>query len=201
MYKNKKGFTRSSTSSSSRNEKASREVVVGGADTAPSKTTPLPFASKRRDGFTLIEMLIVIAIIGILASILLVGLGTFRGRGRDARRISDLRQVQNALELYFNQQGRYPLTSEISKWGDLRSKLTGAGIGVSTIANDPTVGKEYGYCSIDGTKYVLGAVLEDAGNPVLKDQENTTFSCAPVTAPSPGCHSSSNDSAGYCITL
>lgn len=151
----------------------------------------------QRKGFTLIEMLIVIAIIGILASILLVGLGTFRGRGRDARRISDLRQVQNALELYFNQTGAYPLTMD---WASLRTTLVGGNIGVSTIANDPTAARSYGYCS-DGTKYVLEAVLEDAANPTLKDQENTAFSCAPNAIPATACHDGSNGTGGYCLTL
>lgn len=49
-------------------------------------------------GFTLIELLVVIAVIGMLASIVLVSLGPVRGRARDARRISDVRQMALALE-------------------------------------------------------------------------------------------------------
>ena len=52
---------------------------------------------KKEKGFTLIEMLIVVATIGLLASVVLVGLGSFRSRGRDARRIADIRSVQNSL--------------------------------------------------------------------------------------------------------
>jgi prepilin-type N-terminal cleavage/methylation domain-containing protein len=55
-----------------------------------------------KKGFTLIEVLTVVAIIGLLASIVLVGLGSFRTRGRDTRRIADLRSTQNALELYLD---------------------------------------------------------------------------------------------------
>src|SRR3989344_8228057 len=61
-----------------------------------------------RKGFTLIELLVVIAIIGILASVILVGVASFRGKGRDARRISDVHQLQNALELYFTSNASYP---------------------------------------------------------------------------------------------
>ena len=50
-----------------------------------------------KKGFTLIELLVVIAVIGILASVILVGVASFRGKGRDARRVSDVRQLQNAL--------------------------------------------------------------------------------------------------------
>lgn len=61
-------------------------------------------------GFTLIELLVVIAIIGLLASIVLASLNSARKKARDARRQADLKQLQNALELYANDNGGlYPL--------------------------------------------------------------------------------------------
>lgn len=67
-------------------------------------------------GFTLIELLVVIAIIGMLASIVLASLSNARAKSRDARRISDLRQVQLAVELFYDQVGEYPQAPGHATW-------------------------------------------------------------------------------------
>ena len=63
---------------------------------------------KTKKGFTLIELLVVIAIIGLLATLSVVSLNNARERARDARRLSDVRQIQTALELYYNIENVYP---------------------------------------------------------------------------------------------
>lgn len=61
----------------------------------------------------MIELLVVIAIIGILSSIVLVSLNSARQKARDVRRLSDIRQILLALELFFDDNGHYPgLTNE-----------------------------------------------------------------------------------------
>lgn len=62
-------------------------------------------------GFTLIELLVVIAIIGILSSVILASLNTAREKAYDARRESDLKEVQTALELYYSDHNGYPPTA------------------------------------------------------------------------------------------
>lgn len=63
-----------------------------------------------KKGFTLIELLVVIAIIGILSSVVLASLSTARQKSRDAKRISDVGQVQLALELFFDANQSYATT-------------------------------------------------------------------------------------------
>lgn len=109
---------------------------------------------KEHKGFTLVEMLIVVAIIGLLSSTILIGLGPARAKARDARRIADLRQVQNGLENYYNDKNMYP-GSTASPGGtseDLYAGITGLPL-------DPFGGK-YGYIRVSNRSYVLGACLE-----------------------------------------
>ena len=68
----------------------------------------MSFSTKNNKGFTLIELLVVVAIISLLSSIIFASLGSARAKARDTRRMADLRQLQTALELYFNDVGRYP---------------------------------------------------------------------------------------------
>lgn len=65
---------------------------------------------KKEQGFTLIELLVVIAIIGILAGMVLVSMGGARSKARDARRLSDMRQLISAQEMYYGDNDVY-LTS------------------------------------------------------------------------------------------
>lgn len=66
-------------------------------------------------GFTLLELLIVIAIIGILISIGVVSYSSAQKKSRDSRRTADLKAVQNAWEQYYaDNNGSYPATCTIS---------------------------------------------------------------------------------------
>lgn len=124
------------------------------------------FRTSESRGFTLIELLVVIAIIGILSSVVLASLNGARKKGRDARRISDLKQIQLALEMYYD--------SNSSEYPDALSSL--APTYISTVPADPnstgSCSNTYCYdnltsagaaCSVSGgvcTNYILGAHIE-----------------------------------------
>jgi len=61
-------------------------------------------------GFTLVELLVVITIIGVLSTMTVVYLESARMSARDARRLADIKQIQLALKMYYNDLGAYPAT-------------------------------------------------------------------------------------------
>ncbi|NCN22404.1 type II secretion system protein [Candidatus Falkowbacteria bacterium] len=63
---------------------------------------------KSKKAFTLIELLVVIAIIGLLSTLSVIALNSARAKSRDAKRISDVKQMQLALEMYFDDMADYP---------------------------------------------------------------------------------------------
>lgn len=116
-------------------------------------------------GFTLIELLVVIAIIGILSSIVLASLNSARQKGRDARRISDIKQLQLANELFYDANGQYASTT---------AGLVQGGY-IAAIPVDPQTNAGYLYTGLQGSatgastcaSYHIGATLEQTGHSVL----------------------------------
>jgi len=75
------------------------------------------FLAKNYTGFTLIELLVVISIISVLSSVVFGALNDARTKARDTQRIQALKEVQKALELYYNDNdGTYPIVDEVPFW-------------------------------------------------------------------------------------
>ena len=72
--------------------------------------------TSRNHGFTLIELLVVISIISLLSSVVLTSVNSARAKARDARRIVDLKELQKALELYYDSNNAYPANN--TWWGN-----------------------------------------------------------------------------------
>jgi prepilin-type N-terminal cleavage/methylation domain-containing protein len=122
--------------------------------------------NKNKRGFTLIELLVVIAIIGLLSTLSVVALNNARSRARDARRVADVKQIQTALELYYNAVNQYPTDAEFNS-----GKISTGSIDfmdpvpeAPTPADcDPASDNDYTYTQEDsGASYTLTYCLGDA---------------------------------------
>ena len=66
----------------------------------------------RRSAFTLVEIMVVLVILGLLASIVTVSVNDYLVTGKQTTVRTEIAQISNALELYFTEQGRYPTNDE-----------------------------------------------------------------------------------------
>jgi len=119
-----------------------------------------------KKGFTLIELLVVIAVIGILSTVVLVSLSGVREDARDARRMSDISQIGQAMEMYNIATGSY----KDSNAGV--NNITSIGTYMAVVPTDPTNVTPYQYTWLEGTTtyYCVYATLEGV--------TPTTYYCA-----------------------
>ena len=128
-------------------------------------------------GFTLVELLVVMAIISILATLIVGGFRSSQIRGRDAQRKSDLKQLANALELFYQDYGKYPSASggniaacsynptlgsgSACNWGSGELNDTKTTY-MKVVPKDPASGQNYLYkVNSTNTKFQLYAHLEN----------------------------------------
>ncbi len=114
---------------------------------------------KIQTGFTVVEVLIVIALIAVLTAIIYPSVSEIRAKNRDATRIADISNLQLSLYKHYSQNGFYP--EDIS---DLVSEY------LSTVPTDPKTGEQYYYVEMKKISdhstspkcvfYHLGTVLE-----------------------------------------
>jgi general secretion pathway protein G len=97
-------------------------------------------------GFTFLELLVVIGLIGILTVMAVVSYGSVNKRSRDARRKSDIEQLRSALEMYRADNGYYPdgpsTFTAVSSDTNLTQALASY---VSTFPKDPKDDVTYPY--------------------------------------------------------
>jgi prepilin-type N-terminal cleavage/methylation domain-containing protein len=123
-----------------------------------------------RKGFTLIELLVVIAIISIIASFTVVIFFNARVKGRDAKRVSDIRQVQQALDIYFNDNGVYPsaITAGNTFVGPnsityMQRVPAPPGVNDGACISDPYTYSSTAPYSVYTLTYCLGGVVQNIG--------------------------------------
>lgn len=121
-----------------------------------------------KKGFTLIELLVVIAIIGLLSTLAVVALGSARQKANDAKRLSDIKQIQTALELYYTDNNSYPIAASAVNLGDTNHVcLNTAGFTTTGCSNPymglvpkgPVAAEYYTYTGSTST-YTISATLQ-----------------------------------------
>ena len=130
-----------------------------------------------RKGFTLVELMIVIAIIGILAAVLYPSLMGYLERTRDTNRQQAMNQVGTALGTYFADMNAYPSPTGTTKClDDIKGDLEGTGKAVQylkTLPKDPKAASNkiencasgYAYFNLkDTSAYMVGAKMEVVTN-------------------------------------
>jgi len=131
-----------------------------------------------KKGFTLVELLVVIAIIGILSTLSVVSLNSARAKSRDARRLSDIKQIRTALDMYYDSSSTYPLSCTTTLGTGNCACLTSVGwtntsttnctgtIFMQKVPSDPLSSASYTYTSTSsGQSYEIVYKLEaNSGN-------------------------------------
>ena len=119
-----------------------------------------------KNGFSLIELLVVISIIGVLAGVLLMNFVGVRERAADTRKKNDLVQLKKALRLYYNDHQSYPDVADLPAEGIFEDSVSGTVYMKSM--------PEYGEYSVstDGESFVLVVKLDNESDESIANSQS-----------------------------
>jgi prepilin-type N-terminal cleavage/methylation domain-containing protein len=115
-----------------------------------------------KKGFTLIELMVSIAIIGILASLMYINITGIKAKQRDAQRLMRVNEIAKALNIYFANAQLYPVYTGNITGSDTMTQAVEAAGSISQIPTDPINSGSYvfGYESTNGTDFTISFCLE-----------------------------------------
>jgi general secretion pathway protein G len=127
-----------------------------------------------KKGFTLIELLVVIAIIGLLSTLAVVSLNNARSKSRDAKRVSDVKQIQTALELYYADQNGYPAGTTLTLGSSSARCLSSGSAFAATCSGTTYMGNVPANPLPNGANYVYNVGGTNATYTITFTLEGTT---------------------------
>lgn len=131
-------------------------------------------------GFTIVELLIVIVVIGILAALVVTTYGGIQGKARDSKRQSDLQALQTQIEAYYATNNYYPALADMNStsWRTTNMKSLDAGAMTDPSSSTATLS---GTAASTSNQKVYGYVATDAGGTTCA-AASTTCSTYTLTA-------------------
>ncbi len=160
---------------------------------------------KNNKGFTILELLVVIAIIGILSAVVLAALNSSRSKGRDAKRIEEIRQIINAVELSYNTTGKYPSRAQFLNQTEANKAQNPLSPYLWPIPKDPKTNAQYNYTGLRPgvtpanapcSGYHIGVSLEN-DNKLLQADSDFTSSNTPCRVHPTGTGYTGSQNTGF----
>src|SRR5438270_867419 len=130
---------------------------------------------KRDQGFTIVELLIVIVVIGILALLVITTYSGIQQKARNSKRQTDIQSVQTQLEAFYSQNGYYPSLTDINSGSWLTTNMKSLDQNALTDPSNPTQSKTLAATPTD--KQYSYAVTDSSG----ASCESTDTNCAKYT--------------------
>lgn len=132
---------------------------------------------KRGQGFTIVELLIVIVVIGILALLVITTYSGIQAKARNSKRQTDIQSLQTQIEAFFSQNGYYPSLADMNSSNWLNTNMKSLDQNALIDPSNPNQSKTL--CSNSGgvAKQYCYAVTDSSGNSCESD--DTT--CAKYT--------------------
>jgi prepilin-type N-terminal cleavage/methylation domain-containing protein len=139
---------------------------------------------RKESGFTIVELLIVIVVIGILAALVITTFNGIQQKGRDTERETDIKALHSQLEAYYAQNGRYPTLGNMQDRTWVATNLKGLDMDA---LKDP--------------KWTTADSCKDGGNlPVLGAAGIRCYGYAPTDTLNAACDNSTNECGKYVLT-